>query len=379
MKKILLCGFLAISLFGHGDIQHNIQNNEEINYNYGFFFNAMYKSKDLYPNGITQAEGYENHGETDKIEIEHYGIFTNGNINNFVYDIEINRHIDSPRKSNEMIEKLSLGYEYNNFLLKAGRDYNDISFMDSKDWGYGFINMPLALDSFFNKALRADGVFAIYDNDRLRISGDSSNDIYDNKNRKTLKTSYDFGNIELISYLQKRDSFESKKDYSTTQHSHSHGIEENGCNSLIGNEICVENESLVYGIGAKIEFDKFDILGEYINLKLDGDIKDSSYKIEHNTQVESSYLQIFTKNEEFNYGFRSEVFWFDKELIGSGANSIATKMGLSSKDERKQYLHTLGLNYKINNAQKIFVDNSHDGNKNFAIKFNYQFIVNMKK
>ena len=85
MKKILLSSLLAISLFGHGEVLHNNQTNEAKSYDYGFFFNTIYKNKDLYPSGITQAQGYENHGETDKIEVEHYGIFANGNINNFIY------------------------------------------------------------------------------------------------------------------------------------------------------------------------------------------------------------------------------------------------------------------------------------------------------
>lgn len=378
MKKILLSSLLAISLFGHGEVLHNNQINEAKSYDYGFFFNTIYKNKDLYPSGITQAQGYENHGETDKIEVEHYGIFANGNINNFIYDIEINRHIDSPRKSNDMIEKLSFGYKYDELFLKAGRDYNEVSFIDSKDWGYGFINMPLALDSFFNKTLRADGVFAVYDNDKLRVSGDLSKDIYDNKNRKTLKASYDFGTLEVISYVQGREIFETKNDFSLAQHSHTHGTQDSGCSSLTSSEVCFENESLVFGTGAKVEFEKFEILGEYLNLKSDGQIKDNRYKIEHDTQVESVYLQIFSKNEQFNYGFRSEIFWFDKELIGLGATSVASKMGLSSKDEREQYLHTLGVNYKIDNTQKVFMDNSYDGDSEFAIKFNYIFRFSMK-
>lgn len=372
MKKILLSSLLAISLFGHGDMQHDNQTNEAKSYNYGFFFNSIYKNKDLYPNGITQADGYENHGETDKIEIEHFGIFAYGDINNFIYNFEVNKHIDTEKSSNNLIEKASVGYKHDGFFFKAGRDENDVSFIDSKDWGYGFINMPLALESFFNKELRADGYFIAFDNDKLRLSADLTQDIYDNKQRRTLKASYDFGNVELVSYVQNRESFDSKKDFATTQHSHTHG-NANDCSSLSSTEVCIGNDALVFGTGAKVEFEKFEVLGEYLNLQFDGDIKDNTYKIKHDTQVESAYAQITSKNEKFNYGFRSEIFWFEKELVGSGATSIATKMGISSKDEKEQYLHTIGLNYKIDNMQKVFVDNSYDGDKEFAFKVNYMF------
>lgn len=371
MKKILLSSLLSVSLFAHSDTQHTTNNTTQ-NYNYGFFFNSMYKNKDLYPTGITQAQGYENHGETDKIELEHFGIFAYGDINNFLYNFEVNRHIDSPKKSNEMIETANIGYKHDNYSLKVGRDNNDISFMDSKEWGYGFINMPLAIDSFFNKTLRADGIFVAFDNDKLRVSGDLSKDIYDNKNRRTLKASYNFGNIEILSYVQNREEFESKNDYATVSHSHSHSLASD-CSTLSSTEVCTQNDALVYGAGAKVEFDKFEVMGEYLNLQSDGNIKDSQYKISHDTEVESAYLQVTSKNEKFNYGVRSEVFWFEKELVGSGATSIANKMGITSGSESEKYLHTLGMNYKIDNRQKVFMDNSYDGDSDFAVKFNYIF------
>lgn len=391
MKKILLSSLLAISLFGHGDIPHdNVVSNDKNskNYNFGLFFNAIYKNKDLYPTGITQSEGYENHGETQKVELEHFGLFANGNINNYIFDIELNRHVDAEKELNEVIEKFSLGYNYNSYSLKVGRDYNDVSFIDSKEWGYGFINMPLAIDSFFNGTLRGDGAFLAYDNNELRLSSDFSKNIYDNKNKLTFKASYDFGNIELLSYVQAREKFYSNKYYTTSTsssgdstynpyaatHTHSHGTTETNTSSSDSdmNELSIENKSLVYGIGSKVDLDKFEIIAEYLNLHSTGDIEDAIYLIEHDTRVESVYVQLTSKNEKFNYGLRSEVFWYDKSLYGSGASTVAEEMGISPIKEKEKYLHTLDVNYKIDDKQKIFMDNSYS-NYQTAIKFNYLF------
>lgn len=153
---------------------------------------------------------------------------------------------------------------------------------------------------------------------------------------------------------------------------HSHGTTETNTSSSDSdmNELSIENKSLVYGIGSKVDLDKFEIIAEYLNLHSTGDIEDAVYLIEHDTSVESIYVQLTSKNEKFNYGLRSEVFWYDKSLYGSGASIVTEEMGISPIKEK--YLHTLDVNYKIDDKQKIFMDNSYS-NYQTAIKFNYFF------
>lgn len=366
MKKIVLSLGIAIELFGHAG---HIEMEENQSFAYGAFFNLSYRDTDLYPKGIEQANGFDNHGKPNEIVMEHIGGFVSGQVDKYVYNLEFNHHARMQWSGNNLVEKLYVGYKTDNELVKIGRDINHVSFVDTKDWGYGFIKMPLAVDSFFDKTLFGDGLFMTYTSNSFKVSTDYMNEMYTHKGRKTLKASYDFGDVQIISYVQQRDKVQSREDFSSAIHTHTHGA---GCDNLSGSEMCVGNEGWLYGLGSQVTLDGYEIVGEYLSLQNSGDVRDNNYKVDHTTNVKSAYLQILSKNEKFNYGVRSEVFWYDKKLSGSGASIIANEMNIASGDENSKYLHTLNISYTIDPYQKVFFENSYSNNDN-AVRVNYLF------
>jgi len=367
MKKLTLFLLAQGLSFGHSLHIHQ-PSDINVSTDFGGFAHISYRNSDLYPKGIEQGYGYENHGDVDKINIEHLGIYFNKKMGNVAVNLELNHHIGANWTPNELVEKANVVYFDGRYGITFGRDYNNISFVREKNWGYGFIQMPLAVDSLFDKTHSIDGIFGSYKMGGFSLKGDFGADQYGHKQRRTLRGSYLYENIELITYYQQRNTTKSRVDFSAVTHSHSHG---SGCDGMTTNELCIENEATVFGVGAKVNFgNRYELLGEYLQYESKGGIETNQYIITHETIIQSAYLQLISTNERFNYGLRGEYFWYDTTLDGSGATAVATLMNLDDGNEAIKYLYTLNVNYNITTAQNIALEIK-KSDLNTAVRVNY--------
>ncbi len=363
--RIFLSIFITVSLFAHSTVEKHKLNEELLNY--GIFTNMSYRDKDLYPKGIEGTVGYENHGKLKAGEINHIGFFAHGKYeSNFLYGIEVNRHVDAPSTIDSYLEKFYVGYTNENYSAVIGRDYNNISFLKEQAWGYGFAQMPIAIESFVDSTYIGDGIFVDYKLDNFKTYLDMTKDKYNQIPRATLKIEYNFNLIKLISYLQLRNSSQMRVDYATTKHTHAN---QNGCNNLSQNERCVERKNQVFGFGMNTKIKAFDIQSEYIHLDTQGSISDNHYKIDSHNKIDTLYLQMLTRYENILFGLRSEWFMFSNNYTGGGATEVATLL-TSNNSSNIQNLQTIMSGYEFNKYNKAIIQVEHSQD-DWAVRLNY--------
>ncbi|HQS78536.1 MAG TPA: hypothetical protein PLC57_09435, partial [Sulfurovum sp.] len=367
MKVLIFILLAATFSFGHtGKIRQPEDAN--ISSDFGAFANISYRDEDIYPKGIERAQGYEDHGSPGEVYIEHLGIYYTKKIEKINFNFELNHHAWAEWTLNELVEKANIGYYDENYGLELGRDYNNVSFMREMIWGYGFIQMPLAIDSFFDQTNVGDGVFASYKIDRFTFRGDYAADQYAHKLRKTIRASYEYDTIKLISYYQQRSPVKNRVDFSAITHSHTHG---SGCDQMTQNELCMDNETSVFGLGTKVKLNNsYELVGEYIQYKSEGDIETQQYKVSQNNTIHSTYLQLMSTNEKFNYGLRGEYFWYNTILDGPGATEVSSLMSLNTAIVPVNYLYTANINYYFTKSQKIAFEIK-KSNQDLAMRLNY--------
>ncbi|CAA6812712.1 MAG: Unknown protein [uncultured Sulfurovum sp.] len=356
MQYFIFLILLSLSLFAHSTLDLSSEQKEGINY--GVYSDIKYRDKDLYPRGIEGSLGYENHGTTKKAQFNHLGLYLFGDYEkNFIYGVEFNKHIDAEDSFDSYLEKAYVGYKtHHNNTLKLGRDYNNISFVNNKPYGYGFADMPLAIDSFLDGTYLGDGIFLEYANtDNMKSYLDVTQDKYNKNNRSTLKLEYNLKDTQLIAYLQYRKTAQLRFDYSATTHTHSHG-NQNGCTNLSSlNERCFERDNKLLGLGFNHKIGVFDLQGEYLYLDSKGDVYNNQYKVENHNKINTLYLQGLTNYQKILLGYRSEWFMFDNHYNGGGATEITAPL-VSQNANKIQNLQTLMLGYKFNKNNKTSIE-----------------------
>lgn len=365
--RFLLLILFNLSIFAHSTVEKHQLHEERLNY--GVFTNITYRDKDLYPQGIEGSVGYENHGKPKAGEINHIGLFANGKYEStFLYGVELNRHVDAPNTIDSYLEKLYVGYTHENYSVVAGREYNNISFVKEKAWGYGFAQMPIAIDSFVDSTYIGDGVFLDYKYNDFKAYLDITKDKYNQIPRTTMKIEYNLNAIKFISYLQLRNSSQMRVDYTTTQHTHTHA-NQNGCNNLTQNERCVERKNQIFGLGINTKIDMFDIQSEYIHLDTQGTISNNQYKIDSHNKIDTLYLQLLTKYKEIFFGLRSEWFMFSNNYTGGGATEVATIL-TTNNSSTIQNLQTIMSGYEFNKYNKVIIQAEHSQD-DWAMRLTY--------
>jgi hypothetical protein len=357
--KRILCSIalLHVTLFAHS--MHVSEPMSETLINYGIFADALYRDRDLYPYGVEGSAGFENHGLTKEVTLNHIGAFVEGAYAYMRYGAELNRHAGAPNTFDGLIEKLYGGIGSESALLVGGREANHISFVRTKAWGYGFAAMPLAVESFFDGTYYGDGLFGDYRLRSWRFGADVMNDRYTKTPRVTLSLAWQGEALGLLAYAQWRDVSQVRSDYSSIKHTHTHG---SGCNNLSQNERCIERDSQVVGVGGTFDDDALSLQGEYLLLHTEGEIFNNRYKVASNNTIHTIYLQAIYAWEYVDIGLRSEGFLFSNRYEGDGAQEIASLMDTQYRND-VQYLNTLMIAlkpYKGNRA--VFqAENSQDG------------------
>jgi len=367
MIRLFILLIFNIYIYAHSGLHMKEEANETISY--GIYGDFEYRDKDLFPRGIEGSAGYENHGSTKDFQINHIGAFVNGRyIDNFVYSIEFNRHVGVENTFDSYLEKAYIGYDQNDFRLILGRNYNNISFVSEKAWGYGFAKMPLAIDSFFDGTYISDGIFLDYSFMGFTSYIDITKDKYTQTLRKTFKLSYDINNIKLISYIQTRETSKIMVDYASSEHSHSHGSTDK-CTNLDTTQRCFERENKVFGIGIDTKLDIIDIQSEYIYLDTKGYISNNNYKIESDNQIQTFYIQALSNYKDIIFGLRSEWFSFSNDYQGGGALEVTEPM-VTSEANSIQNLQTILTGYKFNRYNRLIIQAEHSKG-NWAGRLNY--------
>jgi len=377
MKKILLLAIIIFELFAHSDhiqVNNMDSNNTNTQFDYGGYVNLSYRTDDLYPNGVENSYSYENHGEKDKLFAEHVGLYFNYMEDFYKISSEFNHHYDADVTFNELIEKLNILFYNQNYSLKIGRDYNNLSLINKQPWGYGFISMPLSIDSFFGQTHIGDGLFFDVTNDSLSIGFDILQDKFTNSLRMNARTIFAYQDYDFYAYIHKREGSEFLNDTTSSTHSHSHGsVSCNDISNITTEDICITtDDQRVFGFGFKTDIQEYQFLTEYSNYKSKNSLNNSNYKINNDVKIQSTFLQIKSQNQIINYGLRAEYFWFDTLLKGSGANVIAEKLGKENSTENMQYLYTANLNYTFLKIQNIALEYK-KSNENESISLNLSF------
>jgi len=369
VRFIILSILLSLLGWAHSTVDLSTEE-EEANFHYGVYGIAEYRTKDLYPHGIEGSVGYENHGAAKKIQFTHLGAYLYGKTEaDFLYGLELNHHKGAENTLNQTIERAYLGYETDTFGIKAGRGYNNLSFLNEKAWGYGFGSMPLAIDSFVDGTYIGDGLFVEYAHGPFKAYADVTKDQYNKVLRSTLKAEYDLDTLRVIAYFQSRDTTLTRVDYAQTQHSHG-GTDD--CTNLSPDERCFQRESRVFGLGFDTLLADIKVQGEYIYLDTEGSIENSEYQIRSDNAIHTLYLQMLGDYHHFIWGARSEWFMLDNSYTGPGATEIAGPL-VSEDANEIQDLQTLLIGYQFDEGNRFLVEAKHSQN-GWAAQFNYFFL-----
>jgi len=367
MRIFLLTALLVLRLFAHTVSETPRDEHAADGMRYGIFADALYRSDDLYPHGVEGSAGYEIHGVPGEAQLNHIGFYVNGTYaSHWRYGVQVNRHYYSPATFDGLVEELYAGYGNKNGNVTVGRDANNISYVRQEPWGYGFAQMPIAVDSFFDGTYYGDGIFLDYRFDALKLAGDLTKDRYWGTPRATFRVAYEREPFSLIAYVQLRERSEIRVDYASTTHTHSHG---NGCNNLTDNERCFDRSNQVLGLGGRSRSDSLRIQGEYIYLETQGDVYNNRYKVKSHNRIHSLYLQGIYGIGALDLGIRTEGFLFSNLYSGDGAAQIADDVATDHADEL-QYLNTFMIGYRLGRSNRMYLqsENSQDG---WAWRFSY--------
>ena len=349
------------------DLSHE---EEDANFHYGVYGIGEYRTKDLYATGIEGSVGYENHGVPKEIQLTHLGAYLYGETEaNILYGLELNHHKGAANTLNNILERAYLGYGSDAFEIKVGRGYNNLSFLNEKAWGYGFGNMPLALDSFIDGTYIGDGVFLEYTYGAFKTNVDVTKDQYNHVLRSTLKAEYDLDTLKLIAYFQSRDTTLTRVDYAQMKHSHG-GT--NDCTNLSQDERCFQRDSRLIGVGFDTILWDIKLQGEYIYLNTEGSIENNEYQIQSDNGIHTLYLQMLGHYHHVIWGIRSEWFLLDNSYTGSGATEIAKPL-VSEDANDIQNLQTLLLGYQLDKGNQFSFEVKHSQN-GWATQLNYFFL-----
>jgi|GEM_PF-3536392 len=370
MRSLLFFFFTSAILFAHSMKDHEDLHHDTLNY--GIFANIAYRDLDLYPRGIEGSIGYENHGETKKVQLHHIGFFLDGNYNDtWIYGMEINRHVDAPSSFNSYLEKLYAGYQFETTKILLGRLYDAISFVNQKAWGYGFAQMPLSVDSFFDGSYITDAFRLEQSYSAFTSSLHLAQEKYTQAKRATLRVSYKAPLFTLATYFQWREKAKIRIDYSTTQHLHSHD-NQGECDNLEFSERCFERQSKLFGLAIDANYNSLSYLAEYIYLDTQGDISNSQYKIQNHNKIHTLYGQAIYNLSAFDVGLRAEVFHFQNEYEGAGALKVAETM-TSEHANSSQYLLSFMGSYSLNKYNKTILQ-AEKSQDDWAFRINHTFI-----
>ena len=372
MIRLFLLLIFSVPLFSHSILEH-MESTEDENLSYGIYSDAAYRDKDLYPRGIEGSVGYENHGRVEKLQIHHIGLYLDATYDtNFLYGFEFNRHIDADDTFDEYLEKAYLGYGTEDYKVLLGRYYDDISFVNQKAWGYGFAQMPLAIDSFFDSTYISDGIFLNYSFMGITAYLDFSQDKYYQTSRRSFKLEYNADKFQFITYMQLRKKIQMRIDYASVQHNHTHGNTD-GCNNLGVEERCFERENKVFGLGIDANIKGIKIQSEYIYLDTEGYVSSSQYRVESENKIHTFYLQMLYNYNDILFGLRSEWFAFSNNYEGGGATEVANVI-ISEDSNDIQNLQTIMSGYRFNRYHQLIVQGEHSGDEwvgrlNYSVKF----------
>ena len=360
MRIFFLTILLLSQLFAHSVREVHEDENRSDAIHYGLFADVMYRSDDLYPYGIEGSAGYENHGVPDEVQLNHIGVYLEGVYDSrWRYGAEVNRHTDSPATFDGLVEKLYAGYGNDDGGIVAGREANYISFVREQPWGYGFAQMPLAVDSFFDGTYYGDGLFLDYRFDTLRLAFDVTKDRYTKTLRSTFRAAYETAPFRVIAYAQLRERSEVRVNYASSTDTHTHG---SGCENLTENERCYDRRNNVFGLGVQAQQDALRLQGEYLFLETQGDVYNNRYKVKSHNRIHSLYAQGIYAFSALELGLRTEWFIFSNRYSGDGATQIAENVATEYSDDT-QYLNTAMASYRFWKSHKVILqgENSQEG------------------
>lgn len=353
MKILLLFIISCTYLFSHGIIP---QEKKQKSLSYGIFADIIYEHKNLYSSGIPMSFGYKSHTKDKQLAIIHHGAYLNKQFKNYVFNININKHKGSKRNLNNYLEEAYFSYVKNNSYIKLGRSNHNISFLDENLWAKNFIKAPLFLDSYFDDSIYLDGLFFKYNNENLNIYFNHGKHIYSNKKRSSIKFSYDFKNYTFISYFLNTQKTNHFTDFLNTNdgHSHSHSNTAIDCTKLLGTSLCFDEKKQLFALGVKANLQKVKLQTEYIFMEKKAEIYSSSSKVNSKNNLHDIYIQVESKNPSLNYTYRIEAFWYEQEIKGLASDLIVKN--IKQETNNINYLNTLGVNYKINKNQKVYLE-----------------------
>lgn len=363
MRVVMILIVMMGHLMAHGGAPHDASG--EKTYRFGGFLDLQYRSDDLYPAGPKGSSGYELHGEPEKVEAEHIGLYMETLwADRWEGVLELNRHNVAEDTLDQTVERCFGGFREKSFRVRAGRQEQGVSFVSEKAWGYGFSQMPLGLESAFGSSFYGDGVSVRAGNEYVSIRWDTMRDMYTDAPRSGVKLKGMFElspfRADLIGYYQRQGSSQQRKDTAAVQHSHTHG---SGCDNLSSTELCFELERSVYGGGVALESEPLSIQAEWIVSDDEGTVQSSQYLIERNSQNHTLYLQGLFRVAQFELGVRRELFWYGDRYEGSGSTEIAEQLGLSDKKEAYELLDTAVVGYSLGEYGIVRLEWSGDGDE----------------
>lgn len=379
MRYFILIFFLYIQVFAHGFIQQSKSNNTKVlQERYGAFLDLQYRNKNIYENGYLGSHGYELHGEEKEAQLQHLGLFYSFAYQNFTGAIEANSHNGSDNSLNETIERAFIGYNIPNFSLRLGRAAYAISLVEIRAYGYDFIKMPIALNSFFSGNYYGDGISMNFYTEHFNLQVDALADMYSNYGKYSAKLSYtnhiNHNDIQLYAYFHKQPKVINK--FSSTAHKdkHSHS---SSCSLLETGELCFDGSRDVYGTGFSLNNHHINLLTEVLYNNEEGNIRSSTQQISEQSKQYSAFTQIIIPISKFNIGYRYEYFWFDNQYNGLGAEDIKNTIFQNSLAINNEYLGTALLSYTYK-SHNFRIEYQHSKKEN-SIGFQYLFIFDSQR
>ena len=374
MRYFLPILLTYVQLWGHGFIQSSkTQNSEILKERYGAFLDLQYRDENIYKNGYLGSHGYELHGLENTAQLQHMGLFYSFSYHNFNGAVEVNSHNGSDNSLDESIERAFLGYSTDNISLRLGRTEYAISLIEMKGYGYDFIKMPLALNSFFSGNYYGDGISINLHTTHFNLQMDGLADMYSKKGKYSVKLSYTnhfyHNDMQLYSYFHKQPNVLSKFLSTSHQDGHSHS---SGCSTLESGELCFDGSRDVYGVGLVFQNHYINFLSEFLYNDERGDIRSSSQQIEEESKQYSAFTQLIFPISYFNIGYRYEYFWFDNSYNGLGARDIKNTIFNNNFTTKQQYLGTALLSY-IYHSHTFKVEYQHSENEK-SIGLQYLFV-----
>jgi hypothetical protein len=371
MRILIALTSLCALAFGHGGAPHAYPEAKE-KWQFGGFADLQYRTDTLYPTGPSGTFGYELHGEEERVEAEHLGLFARGPLgDSFDAAVELNRHNGADATLNDFVERAYVRYTTERFSLRAGRMEYALSFVARQPWGYGFSQMPLGLETYARSALYGDGLSASYTSGNVRLDADILADQYSHVMRSTLKASGSFHALgashSVLAYAQYQDEEENLFDTSPT-HTHSHGT---GCDALSPGQFCFDTQRTLLGAGYTFSYSGARFQTEWLKAFDRGTVRSSEYKVDRNGEHNALYAQLLYALDAFEGGARYERFWFTNEYDGGGAAELAAQIEGEGRHSSES-LTTLMLSYRLLKEHTFRIEYATDNDESL---WRFQYVL----